>query len=1033
LPPDGPDDSVGTKAQQEFSFVKYLSKTLRLVVTTCWVFALAMLPASAADAVSRDTDRAGLELFERKIRPVLVENCYQCHSAKAVAAGKLKGKLLLDSRAGIRRGGESGAVVIPGKADESLLLRALRHEGLKMPPNVRLPEETITAFEKWIELGAPDPRDGKASAPLEGTIDLAAGRTFWSFQRLQETGPPPVRNEAWARTAVDRFILARQERAGVTPAPMADRRTFIRRAYFDLIGLPPTPEQAAAFEADARPDACERLIDELLSSPHYGERWARHWLDLARFAESHGYAFDGDRPGAFHFRDFVLQALNEDLPYDEFVGLQIAGDLLKPGDYMGLAATGFLMAGPYTTQQTQKELERSRYEQLDDMISTLGTTMLGLTLGCARCHDHKYDPVPSHDYYRLVSTFAETGFDAIPVDLDPEVYEQAKAQFDVTHATLVDSRAQYEKTKLPARLEEWISAGESDVASPTFGAWHSVSPFRPQRGSGFAKTFDDAWNDVFPPEAEFLTKETIDLEREFEGRRWTEQPEWVDGKVHRSILSRKGKRAAYLHRTVEISSTMPWEVALGHDDGIKVWLNGEPIFANKERRDQPENFDKVTLPLRAGKNELLMKVVNDRDASNFYFKAAESSPPERITSLLAKEAAVRNEEESKELLEWFRNIDPGWRKLHGEVWRHEVRAPKPDFAKIFSARDGGRTYEFGDDTRKVYHLVRGNSDNKQHLAEPGFLQVLLSADKTGPRTTNDAAIDEPAVDKLGETAPRIVLARWLADTRHGAGTLLARVMVNRLWQHLFGRGIVSTPSDFGIQGERPTHPALLDYLAGELIRGGWRLKTIARLLLTSSVYRQAGGLGTAASQQRDPNNRLFWRHPSRRLEAEIIRDALLTVSGRLDRRMLGRGSLQEESPRRSIYLTVKRSELIPLLQLFDAPDAMQSIGERSTTTVSPQALTFMNSTFVRDIAGTLATRVLGTRGFATRRASIEGVVETAYQLALSRPPTSQERAQMVELIETHTKSYGDDERAPELATTDFCQVILCLNEFVYID
>ena len=983
------------------------------------VAATAISDGATSDGATSDASRAGLELFERKIRPVLVESCYSCHSTRAQAAGKLQGKLLLDTRGGTRRGGESGPAVVPGKADESLLVRALRHEGPKMPPSGRLPEETIAAFVKWIELGAPDPRKGEASAlqapaPQAETIDVVAGRAFWSFQPLAEPRLPSVRNTAWARTAVDRFVLARQEAADVTPAPMADRRTFIRRAYFDLLGLPPSPEQEEAFRKDQRPGSHERLIDELLGSPHYGERWARHWLDLARFAESHGYAFDGDRPGAFHFRDFVLQAFNEDLPYDEFVGLQIAGDLLKPGDYMGLAATGFLMAGPFTTQQTQKERERSRYEQLDDMISTLGTSLLGLTVGCARCHDHKYDPVASHDYYRIVASFAEIGFHDFPIDLTPEVYEQAKAEFDRTHALHVDARARYESSELPVHLEKWKTSRPTQVSAPKLSGWHSIGEFR-------ADSFEEGFRDVYAPEAAFSANGTIDLDVKYDEKPWKEQPKWRDGEVQSSILGRR--QTLYLHRTIEIAETMPWVVTLGHNDGVKVWVNGQPTFANKERREKPENYDKVTLPLRAGKNELLIKISNDKGASLFYFQIDDTSPSEAIETLLAKAAPTRSEEESQQLLEWFRSIDPGWQALNRQVWDHELVEPKPDITKVFSARDGGKTYEFGDDTRKVYHLVRGNSANKKELAEPGFLRVLMTTDASETRWAKESGARDSA-----DTAPRIALTRWLTDTGQGAGHLLARVIVNRLWQHLFGRGIVSTPSDFGIQGERPTHPELLDYLAGELVRSGWRLKTIQRLLLTSSVYRQAGGVGTTVNQERDPDNRLFWRHPARRLEAEIIRDALLVVSDRLDRRMLGRGTLKEESPRRSIYLTVKRSELIPLLQLFDAPDAMQSIGERSTTTVSPQALAFMNSEFVRNIAGALARRVL-----AGNPSEPSDVVDTAYRIALTRRPAAQERAQMTELILTHTESYGDDPKAAELAATDFCQLLLCLNEFVYID
>jgi hypothetical protein len=297
----------------------------------------------------------------------------------------------------VRKGGESGPAVVPGNVKESLLISAIRHESVKMPPETKLPAETIADFVKWVEMGAPDPRDGKPLELAKAEIDIEAGRTFRSFQPLHAVSPPDVKNTSWVRTDVDRFILAPLEAKGLSPNKEATRQALVRRAYFDVWGLPPELAEVDAFVNDSSQDAYERMIDRLLDGQHYGERWARHWLDLARFAESNGYAFDKDRPAAYHYRDFVIKALNEDMPYDQFVRLQIAGDQIAPDDYMAQAATGFLAAGPFTSQQTQKERERSRYEQLDDVVGTIGTSMLGLTIGCARCHDHKFDPLPTHD------------------------------------------------------------------------------------------------------------------------------------------------------------------------------------------------------------------------------------------------------------------------------------------------------------------------------------------------------------------------------------------------------------------------------------------------------------------------------------------------------------------------------------------------------------------------------------------------------------------------------------------------------------
>jgi hypothetical protein len=330
----------------------------------------------------------GIAFFEAKIRPVLAEHCYQCHSADALRAGKLKANLLVDSREGMAKGGESGAAVVPGKREDSLLLAALKYDGFEMPPAGKLPDEVIADFEKWIDMGAPDPRDEPAAAVDERTIDVEAGRRHWSYRRLGPVSPPDVKNTAWPANDIDGFILARQEAAGIGPNPAAAKETLARRVTFDLTGLPPTPEELQAFLADESPDAYDKLVDRLLASPRFGERWARHWLDTVRYGESSGYEFDGDRPHAHHYRDWVIKALNADLPYDEFLRMQVAGDLIKPGDYDATAATGFLVAGPYPGQVTAKTVEPIRYDQLDDMVATLGSSVLGMTIGCARCHDH---------------------------------------------------------------------------------------------------------------------------------------------------------------------------------------------------------------------------------------------------------------------------------------------------------------------------------------------------------------------------------------------------------------------------------------------------------------------------------------------------------------------------------------------------------------------------------------------------------------------------------------------------------------------
>ncbi len=971
----------------------------------CFTFFFGLL-INAPVALAEEPSAEGVKFFEGKIRPVLVQQCYRCHSADALEKGELEGELLLDTREGIRKGGATGAAVVPGDVKASLIVAAIQHDDLEMPPDTKLPDATIANFIKWIEMGAPDPRDGAAAELAKVEIDIEAGRKFWSFQPLSGAEPPEVRNKDWARNDIDRFILAKLEAKGLSANEQASRRTLIRRAYFGLWGLPPQPEEVEAFVADTSPDAYERLVDRLLQGQHYGERWARHWLDLARFAESNGYAFDKDRPAAYHYRDFVIKALNEDLPYDQFVRLQIAGDQISPEDYMAQAATGFLAAGPFTSQQTQKERERSRYEQLDDVVGTIGTSMLGLTIGCARCHDHKFDPLPAHDYYRFTASFAETGFQDYDHDPDPAATKAAKAKFDAAHKPLVDARNAFENGELQARLDRWLETKSDPPAKETLGDWQVIGPFP-------ADDFKAAFNEAFAPEKE------IELEKQNGELKWTPRPEWKDGQIHNTLTGENS--ANYLYRTIEVAAKGPLNVSLGRDDAIKVFLNGKQVLAKEVTGGVAADQDLLALQLNAGTNQLLIKIVNASGPSGFYF-STKPSIPQHIQAILNLAAEKRNDKQRQELLKWYAPRDADWAKLNQAVLDHLAQQPKPNITKIFAARKNGATYNFGPDTRKVYFLARGNSNSKQGQASPGFLQVLTRRESSDQKwmmeVSGDAKVARP---------PRVALAQWLTDAEDGAGHLLARVIVNRLWQHHLGRGIVATPSDFGNQGAAPTHPELLDFLAAELIRGGWQLKPIHKLIMMSATYQQGGETNEAAAKL-DPDNALWWRRGAVRLEAEVIRDTLLSVSGTLDEKMFGKGSLNENDTRRSVYLTVKRDKLIPILQLFDAPDAIQSIGHRDVTTVPPQALAMMNSPLVRTWAEKFAARVRPNAEVAT-----DEVIRDAYMIALSRPPTDQETEAMAAFIDSQAASYGDGEPAMQRAVGDFCQVMLCLNEFMFVD
>ncbi|MFN4260480.1 MAG: DUF1553 domain-containing protein [Gemmataceae bacterium] len=853
------------------------ARWLAMFLSLAWLFIGIQWSSAAEPKVpTLDNDHAakmaqGLDLFKKTVRLVLVEKCLRCHGEK-----QLEGGLDISDRELLLKGGELGPAILPGNGKDSLLTKLIRHEREPhMPHNrAKLPEVTIATLVRWIDLGAPYDKPliekkTEVASWTEKTIPAEA-KHFWSFQRLRNVTPPTVKNDAWCQTPIDRFILARQEAAGIAPNPPAEPRHLLRRLYFDLIGLPPAPEQLAAFEQAYQRDpqaAIAAEIDRLLASPRYGERWARHWLDLARFAESHGFEHDYDRPEAYPYRDFVIQAFNDGLPYDTFVQWQLAGDELEPDNPQALLATGFLAAGVHSTQITKREVAKHRYDEMDDMLATTGTAMLGLTIGCARCHDHKFDPIPQADYYRMVASFTTTVRSVVEVDLGPERYQQVKALFDKEHEPLVTALRRFENEQLPGKLAAW----------------------------------------------------------------------------------------------------------------------------EKSRHPQPKEI------------------------------------PDPIEAILRLPADKRGNEQVTALLQWYRALDPTWQQLNKRVQDHAQKAPASGKVKALISTEGLPAVRLhtqgGDFLPETHYLRRGDPDQPEAVAQQNFLQVLMPDGASAVRWRT------PPPQGWRTSYRRRALAEWLTDTEHGAGSLLARVIVNRLWQHHMGRGIVATPSDFGTRGAPPTHPELLDFLAHELIRNGWRLKPIHKLILTSAVYRQSSQIDDI-KVAKDSDNRLYWRRPVRRLEAEVIRDSLLAVAGQLDTTMYGPGTLDESSKRRSIYFTVKRSKLIPMMQIFDAPEALTGMDQRPATTIAPQALLLMNNPHVRGHAHGFARRVAPNDKTTTEQAIV-----TAYRVALSRQPTPAEQADAVAFIEHQADSYhaGGKADSRRLALADFCQVLMCLNEFVYVE
>ena len=996
----------------------------------------------------------GLALFKSDVRMLLKQHCVKCHGGD-----KIRGDLDLTTRAGLLKGGEEGPSVIPGKAGESFLMTVLRHEEEPFMPAKadKLSPDALKKIADWINLGAPyDQPLVEQSIAGKGMQVTDDDRNFWAFAPLKAVKAPVVQQKNWPANDIDRFVLRKLESAKLQPNGLADPRTQIRRLYFDLIGLPPSPAEVAAFVADPSEQAYAKVVDRLLASKHYGERWGRHWLDVARFAESHGFEQDYNRNFAFHYRDFVIQALNADMPYDQFVKWQIAGDELAPDNPLAMKATGFLGAGVFPTQLTEKEFESARYDELDDMANTTGTAMLGLTIGCARCHDHKFDPIPVRDYYRFINTFATTIRSEIDLPVNGDLTEVA-AKWEKAHAPLTAALAKFEKDELPKRFALWAKNPPKSVLQKQ--DWMILDHLQPKSldGATFSKQADgsflvggknpanDRW--VLTAELQTMGLNAIRIEaltdksmpRNGPGRAGNGNFALSDIRVF--AANKKGgqrvpvklvnPKATHQQNTAGLSVASSidsdkrksgWAVDFGgigkeqaavFEFAAPVGFEGGTILTVEMDFyvNTSHTIGRPRLAVTAAPRPVAIK--GDSSAASVATLLAAVKQAGSVEKLDAKQRAA--------LLKIYRAQDAEWTKLNNHVQQHLASKPVPKMEKVQVTSEGFKPTKHHADGRgfphfykQTYFLKRGDANQKDGEATQGFLQVLMRGGK------NEQSWQVAPPEGWRTSYRRRSLANWLTDTEHGAGHLLARVMANRLWQHHLGRGIVNTPNDFGLQGELPTHPQLLDWLALELIENGWRLKPLHKQIVMSATYRQSAA-HDAAKLKADPENKLHWRRTPARLEAEVIRDSILKVSGRLDERMFGAGTLDERMLRRSIYFMIKRSKLIPSMQLFDSPEPLVSQGSRPVTIIAPQALHFMNNGQVRASAMELA-RQLKTQP------DTAAAVTLGYQTVLGRAPTPKEQKSIASFIDVQEKSYTNNGR--ELALADFVQVLFGLNEFI---
>ena len=832
------------------------------------------------------------DFFESKIRPLLATNCYACHTGNGL------GGLRLDSREAVMKGGKSGKVVVEGKPDESLLIQAVRrtHIRLKMPPVGPLAKHEVETLEEWVRRGLPWPEKQNDVQAAPAMTITPEQRAFWSFQPLKKALPPRVRNTAWPRNEIDRFILAKLEAANLKPAPPAARHTFLRRVTLDLTGLPPTPEEVEAFVNDTSPNAKEKVIDRLLASPHYGERWARHWLDLARYSDGKLAAgTDTPLPNAWRYRDWVVKAFNEDLPYDTFVKAQIASDLF-PETKDHTAGLGFQALGL----------------NANDQVDVTSKVFLGLTAGCAQCHDHKYDPIPTKDYYSLLGIFRSSEVYEHPLVSAVEVdrYNSVKKKIDALKETLTDFLAEQTKqlTDLLAR----------DTARYLVAAWKGVK------------------------EEPGLDTETL--------AHWNK------------YLSDANKEHPYLKPWYELLAKNPTETQVRQEAERYQQFVLDLLDEAKEVDDK--NY--VAFGGKKGlKNETTRQYTNivSLPVLKFYQWREIANGPYNIDGFRAPAGVLYYG--PKEIDRWLAGIAKAYvEKLRGEIKELEKGLPAM-YPFLHAMKDAAKPAD-------VKVAIRGDNKTLGEVAPRRFLQVLCDGESTSYKEGSGRA--QLAGDIVGTASP-----------------LTARVMVNRIWQYHFGKGIVATPSNFGRMGERPTHPELLDYLAADFISNGWSIKKLHRKILLSNTY----ALATTTSPESDPDNKLLSHFTLKhRLDMETMRDSLLAVSGKLDSQIGGESKpITNDNFRRSLYLTVSRTRLDPNMALFDFPDPNNSVDERTVTAGPLQGLFWLNSEFVAAQAKALDERLMKETGTDTKNR-----ISRAYQLLYARPPDSAEMKLGVEYV-----------------------------------
>ncbi len=1010
-------------------------------------------PSEGTESSADRPPASELEFFEKRIRPVLAENCYSCHSA---AAEKLRGGLLLDSRWGWETGGDSGPAIVPGKPEESLLLSALRYESFEMPPRAKLPNEVIADFVRWIERGAADPRARKtrSNASAEG-FDLEARRDWWSLRPVKEVEIPAVDRTDWPRTDYDRFVLAGLEAKGWSPAEPASRESWLRRVTYDLTGLPPRPEDLDRFLTDDSPAAFDIVVDRLLDSPHFGEQWARHWLDLTRFAESKSFEADYLMANTHRYRDYVIRAFNADVPYSQFVLEAFAGDLLeKPrlrpdsGDNESVVGPGFL----YLTdgQHGPPDIHADEARIFEDMIDVVGKTFVGLTVACAGCHDHKFDPITTKDYYSLYGIIASSRLDHADTNSPGKQAEdraRLRALKEPVRAALVDVLAE----DVRSAREDLIAVRTNEPSTPMQKRWAKAFEEKSNEElrllarlvrASDSGALDSAWKEIrgrrSPPTLPFIgnparSRDSFadwipsgvafdhaprppgDFVVAFDGDRAVasfagghpasghlasrfagafRSPTFRLGNRVSIRVKGKNARVSLIIRHYELVGRGPTTGGLTKivksDKWTTVRFDTKLWTGNKAYLEVLQNGGEFRFAATTGDHvdgayAVVGAAVNDHGAppvppaGRVWVEA--STPATTLDEIAAALQSLPEKWRSgslslaeSDLLEaLFEGGVLDFSLERSEALRTAVSAYRAAQAELRRPQYVRSLADGRGEDEPIY--IRGSHKNLSK--EPTPRHFLDGIDGTPFRTSGSG---------------RLEWAKGLVDPTN---PLTARVMTNRVWHHLFGRGIVASVDDFGRMGDTPSHPDLLDFMAGRFMRDGWSVKRLIRELVLSTAYRMTSR-GSAEAIRLDPDNVWLQRMPVRRLQAESIRDTILALGGTLEPHLFGPSVRGNDRKRRSIYVQLRRKALPPFLMLFDMPDATQPFGRRNVTNSPAQSLELLNGELTWGMADEWAKRIL-----ASGVDSFEERVRTIHRTAFAREATEREIAWARELLRDH--------------------------------